>query len=425
MLLIRQRRGSIAMMTGLMAPVLLMTTALGIEVVWWSTTKVELQRVADIGAWAGAMQYAQAPDGQLAAGRAADMARLNGVTGTVARTWNSTSKTLTQGHITAQVVSGVRNTSQAAMKLTVSRDIATSFSRIIPGVAPFVVVSATSIAEIGILEVGPQPCMTALGEGVDGITTDTDITFSGSINITATGCSIRSNSGITKNGNGTVTADAGVYAGGTISSGICCNLHPKAGQIPDPYASHTLVKNAFSRLSGSSSTTVNVGNNATTALQPGTTGGWSVNGRLSLSPGLYIVNGPISLGAQGSISGSNVTIVTSGTVDVAGGSTLTLSAATTAQATAGAIPGIVFAGTNSGAVTIAGNASSRYTGVVYFPHADLKFSGTSSAGSTGCLQVIASTIVLSGNTQLASSCSQYGTNNYGSLPAARTVALVQ
>lgn len=421
----RQRRGSVAMMTGVMAPVMLMSLAMGIEVAWWSTAKVELQRTADIAAWAGAMSYARSSDAQRATGAAANLAELNGAAGSASRSWDAASNTLTDGLITAQVVAGIRNPNESAVKVIVKQDLATSFSRIFPGVGSLVTISAAAVAEIGVIDPGPQPCMTALGQGVDGITTESDATFSGNVNLNAVGCALRSNSGITKNGSGTVRAD-GIYAGGSISSGMCCDLHANSGQIHDPYASYAPLNDAFALFSGGSGTAVKINSGSTATIDHGTFASWDIQGTLNLKPGRYIVNGPISLGAQGKISGTGVTIITSGAVAVSGGSTLLLTAATTANATNNAIPGMVIAGTTQQSMSLAGSSNTRITGVVYFPRATLKFSGSSGGISgTGCLQILASTINLVGTTELATNCSEYGTLKYDSLPEQKTIALVQ
>jgi uncharacterized membrane protein len=122
------------MMTGVMAPVMLMSLAMGVEVAWWSTVKVELQRTADIAAWAGAMSYARSSDAQRATGVAANLAELNGAAGSASRTWDAASNTLTDGLITAQVVAGIRDPNESAVKVIVKQDLATSFSKIFPGV---------------------------------------------------------------------------------------------------------------------------------------------------------------------------------------------------------------------------------------------------------------------------------------------------
>jgi hypothetical protein len=413
------------MMTGVMAPVMLMSLAMGVEVAWWSTVKVELQRTADIAAWAGAMSYARSSDAQRATGVAANLAELNGAAGSASRTWDAASNTLTDGLITAQVVAGIRDPNESAVKVIVKQDLATSFSKIFPGVGSLVTISAAAVAEIGVIDPGPQPCMTALGQGVDGITTESDATFSGNVDLTAVGCALRSNTGITKNGNGIVQAD-GIYAGGSISSGVCCDLHAHSGQIYDPYANYAPLNDAFALLSGSSGTAVGVKSGDVATIDYGAFASWDIQGTLNLNPGRYIVNGPISIGARGKISGTGVMIITSGAVTVNGGSTLLLTAATTANAANNAIPGIVIAGTSHDSMSLSGNTDTRITGVVYFPQATLKFSGTSSASSgDGCLQILASTINLVGTTNLATNCSEYGTLKYGSLPEQKTIALVQ
>jgi Flp pilus assembly protein TadG len=414
-------------MTGIMAPVMLMSAAMGIEVAWWSTSQVELQRTADIAAWAGAANYAQNSNAQKATGTAANLARLNGVAGGTTRSWSNATKTLVDGQIRVDLVAGLRDAHADAVKVTVQRALTTTFSRIFPGVGVSMTITAETVAEIGVVPAGPQPCMTALGEGVDGITTGDDAVFSGNVDVTLTGCSIRSNSGIRKNGNGTVEADAGIYAGGTISGIRADNRHEHAGQIPDPYEDYAPVQDAIALLNPGSglSRTVQSGTASFNPANQGVSSSWTVKGKLSLAPGRYIVNGPISIGAGAEITGTGVTIVTSGAVTIDGHATVTLTAATTANVSSGAIPGVVFAGTSQGTVKITGNSTTTITGLVYFPQGDLSFSGTSDAGTTGCLQVIASTIKVVGTTDLASNCDQYGLLDYGSLPATKTVALVR
>ena len=418
--LLRSSRGSVALMTGIMAPVMVMSLAMGIEVTSWSVAKLDLQRVADAAAWAGAWQYIVTNDSQSATRTAADMAEINGASGTATRTWAPATATTTDNLVTAQLVAGVRTTTDKAVKVVVKRSILTSFSRIFPGTKSSVTVTAVAVAEIGSL--GPQPCITALGGGADGITTGTDVSVTGNASLVATGCSLRSNDGISQSGGGTVNTD-GVYAGGSISgSGVCCDLHPNAGQILDPYATDTALQNALNALSPGTGTAVSVASNATQTINPGTYSSLDVHGTLNLNPGLYTIDGDISAGAQATISGTGVTIVTSGTVNTNGGSTLSLTAPTT-NPIGGAIPGVLLAGNSTSASSFLGHAAVPVTGVIYFPNANLKFGGSSSAGGNGCTEIIASTITLVGTVNLAANCTGYGTLNFGSLPG--SVVLVQ
>ena len=409
-------------MTGLMAPAMIMTLAMGIEVTSWSVTKVKLQRLADAAAWAGVSQYVVTTNAQSSTQTAADLAEINGASGTSVRTWNPTTLTTTDNLITAQLVTGVRNSADKAVKVTIQQNVAKSFSRIFPSTASFVTVTAVAVAEIGSL--GPQPCIMALGGGVDGITTGTDFSVGGNGSLVTTDCSLRSNDGISQKGSGTIDT-SGVYAGGTIAgSAICCDLNANSGQVPDPYATNAPVQTALSSLVPGIGTAISVKPNNTQSIGPGTYSGWDVNGTLNLSPGLYIVNGNISSGAQSVINGTGVTIVTSGAINMTGGSTLALSAPTATPA-GNAIPGILFAGDSSASMGFRGNSSSPVTGVIYFPNANLTFAGTSSSGSGGCTEVIASTITLVGTSNLAANCAAYGALTFGSLPGTSAVGLVQ
>jgi Flp pilus assembly protein TadG len=420
--LLSQRQGSVALMTGIMAPVMVMSLAMGIEVTSWAVTKLELQLIADLSAWAGATQYAAASNAQSATNTAADLAEINGASGTSTREWNPTTWTTTDNMITAQVVNGVKNAGDKAVKVIVKRKIIKLFSRIFPSAQESITVSAVAVAEIGSL--GPQPCIIALGGGADGITTGIDASVSGTASLTATDCSLRSDDGINQSGGGTINT-SGVYAGGTISgSGVCCDLHANSGQIPDPYATYVPVQNALHSLVPGTGTTISVKSAASQSIYPGTYSGWKVDGTLNLSPGLYIVNGDISSGAQSVISGTGVTIITSGTVTTTGGSSLALTAPTT-NPVGNAIPGVLIAGNSPTTMAFLGNSTSPITGVMYFPNAKLKFAGTSSSGSDGCTEVIASTITLVGTSNLAANCSAYGTLNFGSLPGSSVIALVQ
>ena len=399
-----------------------MSAALAVEVTSWSVAKLQLQQIADVSAWAGASRYASSTDSRGATNAAADLAEINGITGSSSRTWNATTLTTTDNLITAQIVRGVRVASDVAVQVTVRRVISKALSGIFPSTSTSVTVSAVAVAEIGSL--GPQPCITALGGGVDGITTGTDISVGGNASLIATACSLRSDDGITESNGATINA-SGVYAGGSISgSGICCDTHPNAGQIVDPYAANVPVQNALAQLAPGVGSAVSVKSNKSTSLSPGTYSSWDINGTLNLSPGLYIVNGDISAGAQSVINGNGVTIVTSGTVNTTGGSSLALTAPTT-NAAGNAIPGILFAGNSSNSMAFLGNSTIPVTGVIYFPKATLKFAGTSSAGSDGCTEVIASNITLVGTSNLSANCSAYGTLKFGSLAGPASVTIVQ
>ena len=415
----RDRRGSVALMTAVMLPVLVMSLALGIEITYWSVAKLELQRIADVAAWAGAAQYVRTASASGATGAAADVAEINGIQNATVRTWTAATQTTTDNMATAQIVTGPRNAADTAVKVTVQRSIAKTFSRIFPSLQSAVTISATAVAEI--TPTGAQPCVLALKGDATGITTAIDITVGGNASLTTTGCSLRSDGGISTNGGATITA-SGIYAGGSISgSGLCCGLYPNSGQSPDPYASNAAVQNALALLSAGQGTAVSLSPHATQTINPGTYSGWDIKGTLNLNPGIYYVNGDITTGSQGLIAGSGVTIVSSGILNSSGGSSMNLSAATTGSI-GSAIPGVLFADKSAGTMAFVGNSTFAVTGLLYLPNADLKFAGTSNSGSNGFTEVIAGTVTLVGTSNVSANCSNFGLQSFSPLTI---VGLVQ
>jgi hypothetical protein len=95
-----------------------------------------------------------------------------------------------------------------------------------------------------------------------------------------------------------------------------------------------------------------------------------------------------------------------------------------AGATSG-IPGIVLAGSGASSFDIGGGSNVKLTGVVYFPKAALTVSGGVAAGSSGCLELIANTVTLTGGSTFGSACSTYGATSFSALPPVTIVALVQ
>ena len=71
-----------------------------------------------------------------------------------------------------------------------------------------------------------------------------------------------------------------------------------------------------------------------------------------------------------------------------------------------------------------GNGTPKLSGILYFPNADVTFNGSShTANSNDCLELVAKTVTISGNANMASSCSSLGAASFTSLPP--VVSLVQ
>lgn len=423
------KRGSVALMTAIMAPVMVMMLAMGIEVTSWSVANLELQRIADISAWAGARQYVVASSAQSATQTAANLAEMNGVSGTATQGWNTSTLIRTDNLITAQVVSGIRLATDTAVKVTVQRNIAKSFSLIFPGSQSFVTVSATAIAEIvSSGTTSPQPCLLALQPSGGGVT---DLTLNGSASVTSVNCSIVSNGGITLTGSSSLNVD-GTYAGGAISypswntTAITGGTYPNSAQVTDPYASDTQLQNDFALLSSGSGNADPNTTNGPLTINPGTYSSLTLGGssNVILSPGTYIVNGNVTFDGASTVTGTGVTIIFSGTLQDEGSSSVSLTAPTTASGVG--IPGILFAGNSTAASGFSGSVSLPLTGVIYYPNGNMSFTGSANSTGANCSEVIAGTITLSGASNVsASGCSTYGTVPFGSVPGSSAIALVE
>jgi hypothetical protein len=133
-------------------------------------------------------------------------------------------------------------------------------------------------------------------------------------------------------------------------------------------------------------------------------GGISItgSGTITLNPGIYIMNGGgFSKVGSANIIANNVMIYntatsghTMGAISVAGSGTLTMSAMTT-----GTYEGVLFFQdrTQSIGATVNGSTSSVVTGTLYFPAANLTYTGTSTAQFTA---LVADTITMVGTTAL-------------------------
>lgn len=397
----RDRNGAIAILTALIIPPLLIVVGVAIEVSRWTVVKVELQRAADQAAMAGSNQYAALQNNkQMAANAAASVAELNGVSGAASRSWDKKTFTLTDNQVTVVVGPGLRDVKNIGISVTVARAVPLILTKVLTTDTTRTI-SASAWAELKLA----QPCLFALGNG--------GITAGGSSSVELSTCGVRSNSAISIGGSATISAES-LWAASTITSnGVTGIQHPNSGTVTDPYASDPRIVTAFSRLNANPGAPIADKPNQTTNSIPGTYSDWNIKGTVNLAAGIYYVNGDISLNAKATLTGSGVTIVMGGTLSMLGGSSMDLSAATTLNAQDGAIPGVVFAGNSTAKSGFGGNAAPALTGLIYYPNGTLEFHGASGVSSSGCLQVIANSIDLKGNSGMASNCDDYGTLVYG------------
>jgi hypothetical protein len=469
------RRASVAMWLAVLLPGLLILLAMGIEVAGWEAAQVSVQRSADISALAGSINYQSSKDLRTAATFAARVAQLNGGVGTASPSWNGSTNTLTDNQITVQVVSGIANSTDDALRVTfhkaVPATMSTAFSSVasytVTGTATSELVAATGSASGGAGGSGGQPCLLALSASGS-------ITGTGSTYWTMPNCTVRSNGTISVTGGGGPLTTAGFYAGGSLhidtwisSSGT---QHAFNGTIPDPYASNTALQTAFTTAAGLTGMTdiscgttagvkntagANTGNNncngtntlpnsgtcvtgsgVTCTMHPGNYGGWiAPQGgpyTFNLQPGLYLFHGPIVLSNSTTTNGTGVTIITTGgsysgtTYSFKGANSFNfnlVAPSPTDVTNTGGVAGIVLASNSSTTATISGNAAFNISGVAYFPNAIFDASGSSCNSSTpcfgtsttACLEIIASSIKTTGNSNFNSNCTSLGAASFSSV----------
>ena len=417
----RERKGNVALLSALLMPAFLGIAGLGTEVSNWGVVSVELQRGVDNASQAAALVYNSSTNAQTAANAAADIMELNKlVSGT--RTWNATSNTLTEGNVTIQKVSGIRTSSDTAFTVSFYKSLPMAFSKLFVTTTSSMSVSAQSWSELVSASTGAQPCVTALG------TTSTAVQVTGGASISGSTCSVRSNGGIYLAGSGKITAEE-IDAGSSISinggASVSGTKHANDGTIADPYASNSAVQTDIKSLSAGSGTAWSSPTYGTATISPGTYSSITTQGStaVTLSPGLYIVNGPVHFGNGSTVSAAGVTIVSSGTLTIDGSVPVTWSSPTSTS-TSGGIPGVAYVSTTTGTTTLGGSGSLTITGVLYTPNSAMSIQGAATYGATSCLEVVVNTLSVVGSGNLGGSCSSMGTIGWGS-STTTTVALVQ
>lgn len=154
-----------------------------------------------------------------------------------------------------------------------------------------------------------------------------------------------------------------------------------------------------------------------------------ISGAVKLGAGVWTVDGYVALGAAGgggggcdgttiSVTGDGVNFMISGSATPSGGncsgrtfciaagySNVVLKAPTTGALANLAVVGPQSSSYTGGALFSEGGSGAVINGAFYFPNGQVTMSGGASAGdSGGCLQVVGTSVTMTGGTTLASSC---------------------
>jgi Flp pilus assembly protein TadG len=253
-------------------------------------------------------------------------------------------------------------------------------------------------------------CMYTLG------TSGSDLSVTGNANISIPTCGIiddsSSSNALSLNGNVTLDAQSIGIVGGYSSNG---NVHltpatPVTGLVS---TSDPLGFLSAPTIPSSCSVDPSYSGNPTATLTAGCYNGLSGNGNinLTLSPGLYIINGNFNLSGNVSLSGTGVTLDLLGSTSLPGNVTLNLTAPTT-----GTYNGVLIYQplTNTNALALNGNSGSVFKGIVYAPGAAVTFTGNS--GASIYTDLVVKSLALVGNASL---------NDYASINSSSVLSSVK
>jgi Flp pilus assembly protein TadG len=386
----RSTAGNVFIMAAILMPVILGSAGLAVDSIQWVLWKRQLQRAADSAALAGAYATAQGKDAVATA--TADLDRTRELTLTTPAT------------IENPPSSGSYAGNNKAVRVTLQYQRVLPFTGMFVSIAPTIAAKSTAAAVIQ-----GDYCVLALDPS-----TAVGITMQGSATVNL-GCGMatnsRSSTAVVAGGSSSITATPISAVGGIPASSNyqgATTLLPYSMPQDDPFASlPTPTVSACSNQAKVQPLEV-------TVLNPGCYRGMDLKGTVTLSEGIYVIDGDsFSVGAQASVTGTNVTIILTSdnaasnpdlvaTLDINGGATMHLSAPTS-----GTYAGILFyqdrRASDSGTNIVNGNSSSFYQGAIYMAGQEVDFTGTSGM-STNCIQLVARRVVFSGNSAINNSC---------------------
>jgi hypothetical protein len=408
--LIGDRRGGVAVTTGLLVPVLLGFTGLGTEVGIWMYARQSLQGAADSAALSAAVTIT-AGNANKATGEARLAAAQYGYidgTGGFSLTINNPP---TSGNFAAN---------NKAIEVIVAQPQPRLFTAMF--LTGDVTVRARAVSLAGMQG---NACVLALDPSAKGA-----LTATGTSSVNLNGCSIAVNSvdpsaALLTQGSAIITTDSANIVGGVTDSGsskiVATNgITTGAAPTADPYNGTTVPT------VGSCDHT-NFSAGGTVTLTPGVfCGGFKLTSgaNVTLSPGTYIINGgAFAISGGSTLSGSGVTLVFTGSAatgyasaNVNGGATVSLSAPTT-----GNFAGLAIfadpAAPSSTSFTFNGGSSQNISGAIYAPSAAVTYTGGSTTGAN-CTQLVARAVTFAGNAVLNQNCAGTGTRNIGTIRSA-------
>jgi Flp pilus assembly protein TadG len=384
----RDQRGNIGIITALSLAALMGFGGLGTDVSLWMRAKNNAQSAADAAAMSAAIAgHAGNPNARITAdvlGVAAREGLTNGTNGVV----------VTLHH---PPTSGAYAGNSYAYEVVITAPQQLYLASVFASTG----LTAPTVTGRAVALINTKPlCILSLDTSAT--PAKTPILASGSAVLTASNCDIDADSpsstSIQTTGGGSITGQD-VNTPGNVSGNVHASpgtVNTAASAVADPYANTRSIPTSWTN--GTQAWTGTIHN-------PGVlrwNGDVTVSGPTTLDPGIYMINGKLT--SSQPISGTGVTIIltgTSGVFTMNAGATLNVSAPTT-----GTTAGIAFwdATTSTNFDAFNGGSHNTITGAVYSPGHLVKYTGSSASG-TGCTQLIAKDVEISGSATFHHDCS--------------------
>jgi hypothetical protein len=388
------RRGSVAVLMGLLLPIMIGMVALGVEVTYLLYKQRQMQTAADGAALGGAvaLQSGHPALGVEARGMSAFLGFVDGAADGTTVTVNN------------PPLSGPQAGNNGAVEVIINQPQTLSMITLFQG-GPFNV-AARSVATTG----AGAYCVLQLGGGGS-------FTMSNGATATLASCGLAvdstSSSALTMSGAALLTAQSVSVVGGTsITGGASVNpssaVKTSQSNVADPYGQVAMP--SYSGCGGGNNKSYGFG---IWNLTPGVyCNGLSFGSAsiVTMAAGVYFIDrGVFSVGGAVQLSGTNVTIILTSstgsgyaTASIGNGANVTLDAPTT-----GATAGIVFFGDRNAPAgnssSFGGGATMNFSGALYYPSQTVIFQNGVSNPS-GCTQLIANHLQLTGGSKFQNNC---------------------
>jgi Flp pilus assembly protein TadG len=399
---LRSDRGNVAAFVALTLPLVISGAAFGVETGFHYYKGIQVQAAADSAAYAGAIELMNGSSGATVTSIATNAATSNN--------WQSAAGTI---QVNTPPSSGPNQTSQA-VEVILTENEPRFFTSLFT--AQPMTVTRRAVA---VYKIASNACIVALNK-----IASRAINVGGNSSMNLQGCDVTSNStasdALYVGGSGALRADCALAVGGITADGGMT-----LSQCPGGIAGALPVSDPFSALPSPSppGPCINNGNINGGTINPGYyCNGLSLKGTVTMNPGLYYVEGgDFKTNSNASITGSGITVYTSGTARISmnGTADIRLYAPTT-----GTYAGMLFYGDRNsvgGSNTFNGDALSGLTGNLYFPSQQVSYNGNFT-GDNGCTYIVADTVSWSGSTTFSVDCTTQGMPK---IPAQNAVSMVE